>query len=322
MKSLNLFFGILFLIGVCSIPNTYAQTSNKKISIQGFLKDGNGKAVDDGNYDLIFKLYSVASGGTPIWTENHDNMRVYGGIYTVYLGETERIDRLPWDVPYFLGVTVNGTELSPRTELTYAPYALAVNKTRYVECSGAVGDVKYSILNPTQFAAVNGDCWVPMDGRSIVGSELAGIIGSNTLTNAGGLFIRSQEFSNSTNYDSDRTSSSPIASFQSDVVRSHNHTFSATTTTDGSHNHTHNANGDIGDNPNNNGLAFANGGKVYTGGLADGTTLKRINLEYARNLILQPNGNHTHGVSGTTANTGASETRPANINLWVYIRIN
>ena len=182
----------------------------KKISLQGFLKDANGKAVADGSQDIIFKLYTQESGGTAAWTETQ-TLNVFGGVYSTHLGKTVTLENLNWGAStYFVGVTVQGTELTPRTELTFAPYSLGSPKAQEVVCSGAVGDVKYSILNPTQFAAVNGTCWVPMDGGSMAGSKLAGIIGGSNVPNGGGLFIRAQETETSNN-DPGRTKTDAIA---------------------------------------------------------------------------------------------------------------
>ena len=192
----------------------FAQQS-KKISVQSFLKDANGKAVADGSQSITFKLYNVATAGTAAWTDDQ-TINVYGGVYSsAQLGSvsvTNPLDGLNYgSSTYFVGVTVQGIELSPRTELTFVPYSLGSPKAQEVICSGAVGDVKYSILDPTQFAAVNGNCWVPMDSGSMAGSKLATIIGGNTVPNAGGLFLRGQEFTGQTaNHDPDRTSASTI----------------------------------------------------------------------------------------------------------------
>ena len=216
----------------------------KKISLQGFLKDANGKAVADGSQDIIFKLYTQESGGTAAWTETQ-TLNVFGGVYSTHLGKTVTLENLNWGAStYFVGVTVQGTELTPRTELTFAPYSLGSPKAQEVVCSGAVGDVKYSILDPTQFATVNGTCWVPMDGRSMVGSKLAGIIGGSNVPDGGGLFIRAQETETSTN-DPDRTKSSTIATIQEDDNKTHYHSYSASvsvsgyTNSAGEHTHTY-----------------------------------------------------------------------------------
>jgi hypothetical protein len=102
-------------IGWGQIPQT--------ISYQGVLTDPNGATVPNGNYSLAFKLYEVASGGTPSWTETQ-NTAVNNGIFNVILGSVNPLN-LPFDKPYWLGITVgNGVELSPRAQLTASAYSL------------------------------------------------------------------------------------------------------------------------------------------------------------------------------------------------------
>lgn len=127
---------IAFLLLFTAVIESNAQ---KKLSIQGFLKDGNGKAVDNGNYELTFKIYDVATGGTALWTESRPTVKVFGGVYSVNLGEVTSLDLLPFDKPYFVGITVANTEFTPRIELTYAPYALAV-----AGISGYNGSAKFA----------------------------------------------------------------------------------------------------------------------------------------------------------------------------------
>jgi hypothetical protein len=296
----------LFLLTfiLLSIATATAFAQSKKISVQGFLKDANGKAVADGSQNITFKLYTVATGGTAAWTDDQ-TINVYGGVYSAQLGSVANpVDGLNWgSATYFVGVTVQGTELSPRTELTFAPYSLGSPKAQEVICSGAVGDVKYSILNPTQFAAVNGGCWVPMDGGSMAGSKLAAIIGGTTVPNAGGLFLRGQEFTGQTaNHDPDRTSTTVIATLQDQAFLSHNHTGS--TSTDGSHSH-----------------SFAEVG-VYDYSCS-GTGCSSSDREYYPTTnygTTSTSGAHSHTL--TINNAGGTETRPKNLNLWTYIRIN
>lgn len=96
----------------------------QKISIQGTLKDATGLSIPDGDKDLTFKLYTVAQGGIATWEETA-SVKVAGGIYSHLLGSETALDASDFGNVLFLGVTVDGLELSPRMELTYAPYTLA-----------------------------------------------------------------------------------------------------------------------------------------------------------------------------------------------------
>lgn len=276
------------------------------LNVQGILRTASGNAVPDGPQNVTFKLYTVASGGTALWEETAQ-VNVTAGIYNYNLGNQTDLDAGIFANKIFLGVTIDGTELLPRAELTYAPYSIRAYTASTVACSGAVGDVKYSILNPTQFAAENGDCWVPMDGRSIVGSKLAAATGRSSIPDCSGLFIRSQEFSGGTDNDPDRTSASTIATIQQHQIFRHSHTVGQA----GGHYHTY---GDrrIYEDPWN---ALQFGGTVSSDDLypdGDGTD----GIDETRRTSDEPD--HVHPLS----ETGGNETRPKNINLWTYIRIN
>lgn len=307
-------FCLLLCLGLAI--ETKAQ-QDRKISLQGFLKDANGRAIPDGPQNVIFKLYTRDAGGTVEWTENQ-TVEVFGGVYSTQLGKFEKMDDLAWRTKtYFVGVTVQGLELVPRTELTFSPYSLGspratlADTAKVTKCSGAVGDVKYSMLNPTNFALANGSCWVPMDGRALATTDvLRQKYGITTLPNAGGLFLRGQEFDNSPNNDPDRTSNSVIGQLQNEVFKSHLHAanlpLTGNTSSGGEHSHSIPASvGSIEAPP-----IGGNGG--------DGSAQLITSTGYA--------GIHSHTLSGNatgnTDNAGGNETRPKNLNLWTYIRIN
>jgi hypothetical protein len=282
---------LVLIFAVLLTTQLAAQQTVSRISIQGTLKSSNGASVADGNYTVRFLLYDVPTGGTALWQEDA-TVEVIGGIYSHYLGSVVQLDGSDFGSTLYLGVRIGNFELQPRTELTYAPYTFGANVAQKVVCSGAVGDVKYSILDPVKFAQVNGDCWVPMDGRPLTSTDaLSQLAGLSSLPNAGGLFVRAQDFANSDN-DPDRDSNSPVATMQGDDFKSHNHNI-----TDPGHNHTGGAFWPAGGWPEQN---QAGNPQDYT--------------------MFTNTGTSTTGI--TINNTGGTETRPKNINLWVYIRIN
>jgi hypothetical protein len=296
---------VALLLGVLTTTATIAQKS-RKISFQGFLRDASGKAVEDGRQTIIFKLYSAPQGGVAEWTETQE-LNVFGGVCSTHLGgNTNPLEGLDWGTKtYYVGVTVQGLELTPRTELTFAPYALGAAKAQESICSGAVGDIKHSILNPTQFAAANGSCWVPMDGRALAPTDkYRQITGLTSIPDAGGLFFRGQEFDNSPNNDPDRTTATAIGTLQDQALLSHTHTGSMSTD---SHYHNYASLSNISTTSglagyNFNGLPFS---KFYP-------------LGNVQTTDSEPNHTHTF----TIDSAGGTETRPKNLNFWVYIRIN
>lgn len=295
---------VLLTILALSALSVHAQQTQIRLNVQGILRTASGIAVPDGPQNVTFKLYTAASGGTAQWEETAQ-VTVTAGIYNYNLGSQTAIDPGIFANGLFLGVTVDGTELLPRAELTFSPYSI---RAFTVACSGAVGDVKYSILNPDEFRLENGDCWVPMDGRALSSSDKLRIrTGMTNVPNAGGLFVRSQEFSNTDN-DPDRTHNSSIAAIQGDAFKTHNHGVSdpghSHGINDPGHRHGITSSGSD-DNGNYNDWGNSADRTNHTDNSTTGITI----VSNITNISIQNSGS-------------SNETRPKNINLWTYIRIN
>ncbi len=101
---------------IAEVPNT--------INYQGVLTDNSGNPVPDGNYMLSFKLYNVDVEGTSLWDEAQ-SVETNNGIFNAKLGSVVALT-VPFDETYWLGITVesDGTELSPRIELTPSAYSI------------------------------------------------------------------------------------------------------------------------------------------------------------------------------------------------------
>lgn len=276
----------------------FAQDVNPKLSIQGTLKDANGAAVENGQYNMTFKLYNTSSGGTAKWTEDQENVPVVGGVYTSLLGSVVELDPSIFNEPLFLGVTVNGTELSPRLELSYAPYSLAVNTainaTNLIGCAGKIGDIKYSILAPDDFETENGDCWVLMDGGSLPSDvPLSLKYGINAVPDTRGYFLRAQDTRTTGRIDTDRTATTAPGTVQGDNNKPHSHSVSG-----GAHSHNY--------------IKEVTSTRAYNEG---GHNMSRVDNTTVTATTGTGSHNHTVSTSGTT------ESRPKNMNFYLYIRV-
>lgn len=120
MKTFSIIFVSLFLI-VSSLPAQVPQL----INYQGKL-DSSGVPIS-GPRNLTFNIYSVATGGTSLWTEIQSGVTVTNGIFNVLLGS---VTTFPATVfggtgDRYLGVTVGtGTEMSPRYRITSAAFSI------------------------------------------------------------------------------------------------------------------------------------------------------------------------------------------------------
>lgn len=105
------------------IPNSSESTLAipSKMSYQGVLTDNN-EVPQNGTFTMTFGLYTTPAGGSPIWSETQNTVQVTNGIFNVLLGSNTPIN-LAFNVTYYLGVSVEGTDLLPRIELASSGYS-------------------------------------------------------------------------------------------------------------------------------------------------------------------------------------------------------
>ncbi|MEM1269541.1 MAG: hypothetical protein AAGI08_05760, partial [Bacteroidota bacterium] len=117
---------VLCLLAVLLFAATaHGQTVPAQISYQGYL-ELNGAPVSD-SVDLEFSLYRQATGGSDIWDETQTSVPVDAGVYQVALGSVTALPDGAFDRALWLGVSVDGgAELTPRTAVLAAPYALGL----------------------------------------------------------------------------------------------------------------------------------------------------------------------------------------------------
>ncbi|MBL7157328.1 MAG: discoidin domain-containing protein [Candidatus Omnitrophica bacterium] len=118
----------LYIRGANYFPVLREITAYKTTSIphlirfQGTLKDRDGIPLE-GTLALIFRLYNVETGGSPLWEESQQGINMENGLLDVELGSVTPLN-LSFDEQYWLGVEVESDgEMTPRFKLTAVPYA-------------------------------------------------------------------------------------------------------------------------------------------------------------------------------------------------------
>ncbi len=103
------------------------------LNYQGRLTDPSGNPVADGSYDLVFRIYASASGGSPLWSSGASpvSVTVADGLFSVILGSGS-MPPLPENVftglDLYLGVQLLGeAEFSPRQRVSATIYSLRAN---------------------------------------------------------------------------------------------------------------------------------------------------------------------------------------------------
>ncbi|MBL8878408.1 MAG: hypothetical protein JNG88_04740 [Phycisphaerales bacterium] len=139
------FIRSLVIVAAGAAAGAFAQ--QQPFTYQGQLK--NGANPFNGTANMTFRLFDAATGGTMIDQEVINNVSVSNGLFTVTLGNTEeyRFYGAFSDAPTWLEITVNGTTLSPRQFITYAP------KAQYAERAASL-DVPVYLSDTTDAAPV------------------------------------------------------------------------------------------------------------------------------------------------------------------------
>ena len=118
------------------------------INYQGRLVDSSGVGVND-TLNMIFSLYTSESSTFPLWTENHTEVIVTKGFFSVALGQINPFpDSLDFGNPYWIEVAIGAELLSPREPLLATPYAI---HAIYADSSNGGIQNQYSIDQPASF---------------------------------------------------------------------------------------------------------------------------------------------------------------------------
>lgn len=147
------FSAVLMCILVSSIFyfQTVSAAINKEINYQGKLTNASDAIVSNGTYNIRFKFYTVASGGSPIWTETwcyspdsgttcdgtgtNNRITVTSGLFSTMLGSTTVLTSVDFNQTLYLGVEIGGSattptwdgEMSPRKRLGSVPSAFVAD---------------------------------------------------------------------------------------------------------------------------------------------------------------------------------------------------
>ncbi len=180
---------------------------NQQINYQAKLTDSSNVAVSDGLYNVEFNLYTVASGGSPIWTETlckgsgcdggagtDARVTLANGLFSTMLGSTTPFTGVDFNQTLYLGVNIGGSagtptwdgEMTPRKILGAVPAAFqaqqlgGLNSSQFLR-SDAVNSTSTASSFITITQSGGGNALLVTDGLTSLASLLT--VGSTTLQN-------------------------------------------------------------------------------------------------------------------------------------------
>jgi microcystin-dependent protein len=114
---------LLLIIGSLLATNSgKADGAPKLLPFQGRLTNQNGVVVSNGVKVVQFKIYSVPTGGSPVWAGEVHRTTVNGGLVNVMLGAKTPLEGVDFDQQLYLEITVDvsGPEGVPDGAITDA----------------------------------------------------------------------------------------------------------------------------------------------------------------------------------------------------------
>ncbi len=193
---------MLMIVGVA-----HAAAPPNILTYQGRVLNSNGVPVSDTSLSMKFMLYDALTGGTCVWSNDsadcHTNtpasvvaksITLTSGLYTENLGDTGDSYAAIADSVFgdntsmFLEVVIGSETLSPRKQLTSAPYALnaqrldGIDSTGFLSATGDTGTGDYNLTG----AELTGASPIVFEGASNDGNTTTFAItdpsGANTIT--------------------------------------------------------------------------------------------------------------------------------------------
>ncbi len=116
-----------------------------RMSYQGMLTGSEGEPVEDGMYEMHFRLYNGINPSTEIWSETQ-SISVVNGLFNAILGTVTPLE-LPFDELYYLGIAVGEVpELSPRIALTASAYSFRARSIDNGQVVQSINDLRDDIM--------------------------------------------------------------------------------------------------------------------------------------------------------------------------------
>lgn len=158
--------GLLLALLLCIlwVSGAKAVAPPTTMSFQGRLTNTAGNIVADGQYNMVFAIYSVSSGGSSLWTETRETtnrVTVTNGLFSVRLGEVTPLTASIFssNSSLYFGIQIATpatatcstaacatfeTEMTPRSQLATSAYSFNATNAEDATNLGGVAATNYA----------------------------------------------------------------------------------------------------------------------------------------------------------------------------------
>lgn len=142
-----------------------------KLNYQGYLTDNSGNAIND-TLTMVFRIFDAQAGGNQLWTSGNQQIIVSSGVFHYILSNVPLSIFLPGE-PRYLELTVEGQILTPRTEVTSAPWSYTATFSDTAGGTARIGGRPVSNAAPAvnQVLKWDGTQWKPANDTSVADND-------------------------------------------------------------------------------------------------------------------------------------------------------
>ena len=170
--------GLLVVIGLIIASEVGAEI-NTLLNYQGRLLSTNGQPVN-GNVTIAVAIYTNVSEGSQVYTESVGTVPVQDGVYSFHFGtNSAALKQALMNTQCWLEVSVDGSALSPRQQLTAVPYAVMAQQAETAQTAIVANNLTIDTINSLMsFTPLNdADAWDAYDAGAIGGINTKGYYG-------------------------------------------------------------------------------------------------------------------------------------------------
>ena len=247
----------------------------------------NGTPIADDTYTLSINIFKDQAATNHVCGDTNFSAATTGGWFRHTMQDTACASGIAEAAGSPLWVQVSGKggalgNTSQSVILATNPIATGITTLHAATGGGVVGDIVASMLTPSEFTAIRGPDWVLADGGSYSSSRYAQITGNTTVPDLRGVFLRGENGSRADSKGNPDGDTAP-GTYQADQFKQHHHNVS----------------------PGASGVVVAGGtpGAIFPAPPGTSGT-----------AVIDP-----HGLTG---DAGGAETRPRNVTVNYYIKIN
>ncbi len=149
IKAGYIFFGSMIIpLVLIALAQLVFSSAPNTLAFNGKITNFTTGAIIQGNANFTAKIFNVPSGGTQLFTEDHNNTFVDKGVFSLLIGKTSGVN-VTFNESLWLELVVNGETLAPRINLTSAAYSYSSRSASQNFNFGSFNASNVSAINPS-----------------------------------------------------------------------------------------------------------------------------------------------------------------------------